>query len=514
MDTLLVTTAIPFVNGAPHLGHALEYVQADVLARHARAHGGSVLLLTGTDEHAAKNARAAVAAHRPVEEFVAANATRFRRLADELEVSYDDFIRTSADPRHRPVVEELWRRAEHRGDLYRSRYEGWYCPGCEEFRETPCPEHDTALEHIVEENWFFRLARYVPEIRALIADGRLRIEPPERRNEVLGFLAGEVRDLSVSRPRARVGEWGIPVPGDPDHLVYVWFDALANYVSAPGLARWSAARSRRHVVGKGILRFHAVIWPAILLSAGVALPDEILVHDYVTAGGRKIAKSLGNAVDPSALVERYGADALRWWLSREVPRVGETDFSEDRLVATANRDLAHGVGNLVQRVVALAARDDVQGAIPADDAWPLLTACCRASAEVACALDALDLRRATEAILGLVADTNRYVERTKPWALDAAEARPTVAALLHATSCVVEELAPYVPDLAARARARLDTLEPGPPLVARLAPKGASRPASGRRERVLGEPPGDDAQAEGLVRAFEDREHARVDEEA
>ena len=468
MDTLLVSTAIPFVNGSPHLGHALEYVQTDVLARHARLRGGAVYLLTGTDEHATKNVQAAAAAHCPVAEFVAANAARFRSLADALGVSYDDFLRTSADARHRPAVEELWRRAAARGDLYRSRYEGSYCVGCEEFRDSPCAEHDAALERVVEENWFFRLSRYGPEIRARILDGRLRIEPPERRNEVLGFLAGEVRDLSVSRPRSRVGDWGIPVPDDPEQLVYVWFDALANYISAPGFSRWSGTRVRRHVIGKGILRFHAVIWPAILLSAGVPLPDEIFVHDYVTAGGRKIGKSLGNAVDPCELVERYGADALRWWFAREVPRVGETDFSEDRLVAAANRDLAHGVGNLVQRVVALAARDGVRGAIPGDDAWPLLVACSQASGNVDHALEIFDLRRATEAILSLVGETNRYIECTKPWSLPIADARPIVAAALYATTRVVDELEPFVPDLAARARARLERLEVGTPLVARL----------------------------------------------
>jgi methionyl-tRNA synthetase len=219
------------------------------------------------------------------------------------------------------------------------------------------------------------------------------------------------------------------------------------------------------VIGKGILRFHAVIWPAILLSAGLALPDEILVHDYLTASGRKIGKSLGNVVDPNALIERYGADALRWWLAREVPRLGETDFSEERLVATVNRDLAHGIGNLVQRVVALAARDDVRGAIPADDAWPLVVAGSEVGAEVERALAVLDLKRAAGAIIGLVAETNRYIERTKPWSLDAGDARPVVAAALHATTRVVDELEPFVPDLAARARARLVSLESGPPLV-------------------------------------------------
>src|SRR5262249_21367055 len=281
-----------------------------------------------------------------VVDFVAENAARFRALADTLDTSYDDFIRTSADPRHRPVVEEFWRRSAERGDLYRATYTAEYCNGCEEFRDSPCPAHEAPLERMEEEKWFFRLSRYVDEIRDAIETNRLRIEPPERRNEVLGFLAGDVRDISVSRPRTRIGDWGIPVPGDDEQLVYVWFDALVNYVSAPGIKAWTTAEERVHVIGKGILRFHAVIWPALLLSAGLPLPDRLLVHDYVTANGRKIGKSLGNAVDTEALVDRYGVDAVRWWLAREVPRVGEADFTEERLVAATDRDLAHGVGNL------------------------------------------------------------------------------------------------------------------------------------------------------------------------
>jgi methionyl-tRNA synthetase len=463
-----ISTAIPFVNAAPHLGHALEFVQTDVLARHARARGRDTYFLTGSDEHAAKNVQAAALANQPVADFVAENAARFRALADALATSYDDFIRTSADPRHRPVVEEFWRRSAERGDLYRATYAAEYCNGCEEFRDSPCPEHEAPLEHIEEENWFFRLSRYVEDIRSAIATDQLRIEPPERRNEVLGFLAGDVRDISVSRPRARIGGWGIPVPGDDDQLIYVWFDALVNYVSAPGVETWSAADERVHVVGKGILRFHAVIWPALLLSAGLPLPDRLLVHDYVTANGRKIGKSLGNAVDTEALVDRFGIDAVRWWLAREVPRLGEADFTEERLVSAANRDLAHGVGNLVQRVVALAAKDDVRGAIPADDAWPLLAACGETRRAVDDALDGLEIKRAAEAVIALVGEANRYVERTAPWTLAPADRRPVLAALLHATSVIIKELEPFVPDLARRARARIEALEPGPPLVARL----------------------------------------------
>ncbi len=317
----------------------------------------------------------------------------------------------------------------------------------------------------------------------------MRIEPEARRNEVLGFLDGDVRDVSVSRPRGRVGDWGIPVPGDPEQLVYVWFDALVSYVSAPGIDRWANGAERRHVIGKGILRFHAVIWPALLLAAGLPLPDVLLVHDYVTTGGRKIGKSLGNAVDPTALVERYGADAIRWWCACDVARIGETSFSERRLIETVNRDLAHGVGNLVQRVVALAAADGVNGAIPPDDAAKtvglataagcsaavparessaLLQSCRATSRAVDDAVDVLDLRRACEAIVGLVADTNRYVEQTTPWKLSAGPRRAVLAAPLHATSTVIDELWPFVPGLATRAAARLQRLRPGPPLVPRL----------------------------------------------
>ena len=282
--------------------------------------------------------------------FVARNAHAFASLAAALDVAYDDFIRTSADPRHRPVVESIWQACAAASDLYRVPYAGWYCAGCEQFVDRACDEHEAPPEWIEEENWYFRLSRYADEIRGLIERQELRIVPADRANEVLAFLATDVRDISVSRSWARTRDWGIPVPGDPEQIIYVWFDALVNYLSAAPPAWWASGVERRHVVGKGIVRFHAVIWPAILLSAGRPLPDVLFVHDYVTTGGRKIGKSLGNAVDPSGLIDRYGVDALRWWLLREVPRVGEADFTEDRLVEAANRDLANGVGNLVQRL--------------------------------------------------------------------------------------------------------------------------------------------------------------------
>jgi methionyl-tRNA synthetase len=442
MGPLYLTTAIPFVNAPPHLGHALELVQADAIARHARSRGRPVRFLTGTDEHAPKVAQAALALGEPIPEFVARNGDAFARLAAALSVAPDDFIRTSSDPRHRPAVEAIWAACAASGDLYRAAYAGWYCSGCEEFVDGRCGEHDAPPEWIEEENWYFRLSRYAARIRELIVSGELRIVPETRRNEVLAFLAGDVRDISVSRSRARARDWGIPVPGDPQQIVYVWFDALINYLSAAPLGWWAEDVEIRHVIGKGIVRFHAVIWPAVLLSAGCRLPDEVCVHDYITTGGRKIGKSLGNAVDPFAVLATHRTDALRWWLLREVPRSGDADFSEARLVETANRDLANGIGNLVQRVVGLGGRS---------------LACVNRTlrAEVDAAIAGFDLRRATGAIVEEIDRVNREIETTKPWSRSGDSRTETVETLAHATAAIVQELEPFVPGLASRAAARL-----------------------------------------------------------
>ena len=311
---------------------------------------------------------------------VSRNAAAFAALREPLALSFDDFIRTSDQARHRPGVEKLWQACAASGDLYLKHYEGRYCVGCEQFcqpAELPggrCPEHGTEPETVAEENWFFRLSRYAGQLHDLVSSGRLRIEPAARRNEVLGFIAGGLEDFSASRSTARARGWGIPVPGDPGQVIYVWWDALGNYVTALGYGTgeagnyrrwWTGADRRVHLVGKGVLRFHAVYWPAILLSAGEPLPTDILVHDYLTAGGRKISKSgpAGEAADPVALAARYGTDAVRWWLLREVPRLGDADFTAARLVARANDDLANDLGNLVSRAVALVHRYR-QGKVP------------------------------------------------------------------------------------------------------------------------------------------------------
>ena len=288
--TTYVTTTIPYVNARPHLGFALELVQADVLARHRRHRGDSVRFLTGTDDNSLKNVLAAEAEGVPVQDFVDRNADAFAALRDPLALSFDDFIRTSRDPRHRVGVERLWRRCADSGDLYRKHYEGLYCVGCEQFY-TPaelvggrCAEHGTEPRPVAEENWFFRLSRYADQLHALITSGRLRIEPAVRRNEVLALIEGGLHDFSVSRSQTRARGWGIPVPDDPDQVVYVWWDALGNYVTSLGHGTddpaydrwWTGATRRSHLLGKGVVRFHAVFWVAFLLSAGLPLPTRVL----------------------------------------------------------------------------------------------------------------------------------------------------------------------------------------------------------------------------------------------
>ncbi|MEV5507975.1 methionine--tRNA ligase [Streptomyces orinoci] len=492
-----ITTTIPYVNARPHLGFALELVQADVLARHRRRAGEEVRLLTGTDDNSLKNVLAAEAAGIGVAELVDRNAAAFAALGEPLGLSFDDFIRTSRDPRHRAGVERLWQRCRAAGDFYRAHYQGLYCVGCEQFYDTAdlldgrCPEHGTEPQRVAEENWFFRLSRYADALHDLIAGGRLRIQPEQRRNEVLALIAGGLRDFSVSRSRTRARGWGIPVPGDADQVVYVWWDALGNYItslgygtSGPDFGTWWAGDGRRiHLVGKGALRFHAVYWPAMLLSAGLPLPTEILVHDYLTVDGRKISKSAGTTVDPAGLVADYGTDAVRWWLLREVPRIGDTDFTRDRLVARADAELAGGLGNLAHRVVSMAHRyraGRLPGAVPgrAPGTEPLAEVCRLVPGRVQSALAAYDFRAATTALWSVVEETNRCIERTRPWELardgDDGQLDAVLVALTGACRLLAGELRPFLPSAAA-SLARQCTpvqgvLPPAAPLFPRLGP--------------------------------------------
>lgn len=499
MSRRYITTAIPYVNAKPHLGFAMEMVQTDVMARHWRHRGHEVRFLSGTDDNSLKNAIAAEAEGVPTRELVDRNASAFYGLRDPLQISFDDFIRTSADPRHKIGVDRLWRATDESGDLYRKDFQGLYCIGCEQFYgeaelvDGVCPEHLTAPQMVSEENWFFKLSRYEDRLRALIETGELRIEPESRRNEVLGFIKTGLQDFSISRSVERARGWGIEVPGDPGQVVYVWWDALGNYITALDYGTdgesyrhwWTESDERTHVIGKGIVRFHAVYWPAMLLSAGQPLPTTIFVHDYLTVEGRKLGKSLGNAIDPVAIVDDYGSDALRWWLVRDVPRVGDADYTTDRLIGRYHDDLANGLGNLVNRTVSMIHKYR-GGTVPALSdplpELPLTKVIAAVPAAVDAAMERFDLRQATAAVWRIVEEANRYVGDVEPWKLAKAERNgdtsagdslsDALALLIHAARTVAEELTPFLPEAAERVAAQLgsggDRLDEPQPLFPRI----------------------------------------------
>jgi methionyl-tRNA synthetase len=495
MSHTYITTAIPYVNAAPHLGYALELLQADVLARHRRLRGGQARLLTGTDDNAAKNVNAARTAGIDVQTFVDAHAQRFADLARPLQVEVNDFLRTSTDPRHHHGVVRLWHECAQRDDFYQRTYQGLYCTGCEQFY-TPdelddgwCAEHQTRPDPVAETNWFFRLSRYQQQIIDIIESGKVRIEPAQRRNEVLSFLRAGLDDISVSRPANRAEGWGIPVPGDPSQVIYVWWEALANYVTALGYATgavsyehwWSGSDDRIHIIGKGIVRFHAIHWLAQLLSAGLPLPTLILVHDYITTEGKKLSKTNNSAtaLGPAELIATYGGDALRWWLLADVARIGDTDFTVTRLIERANTDLANGIGNLAQRVAGLNRRyrttplpahtQAIQPTLPSAQTLP---------AKIDQALQMGDFRAATLALRTVVEQANQLIAARQPWQLAKQERHgdtqartrlDQILAELNAICTVLTaELGPFLPEASHRLQRLIDTGESAVPPFARL----------------------------------------------
>ncbi len=475
--TSYVTTSIPYVNANPHLGFALELCVADAFARHRRTRGRRVRFVTGTDDHSLKNVLAAERAGVPTAQWVADHAAAFEALNAALGISADDFQRTSANPAHAPAVRALWEACERRGDLYRKPYRGLYCVGCERFYEPEelddgrCPEHDVPLEIVEETNWFFRLSRYADVVREATENGSLRIIHDGAREETLAFLRGPVRDISVSRSAARARGWGLPVPGDPSQVIWVWFDALCGYIAALGYGGsdrsrldsfWCSEGERVHVIGKGIARFHAVYWPAFLASAGLPWPTDLLVHGYVTIDGEKISKS-GRTLDPAPLIAQYGADAVRYFLLRHIRTARDGDFSIARFREAHDSELANGLGNLASRLLALVEKA-TDGRVPAPgvdlaEDRELREAALALHSEVDKAFDRLSLDEALSAIFRLVDATNRYVTSAAPWQ-HAREGRPARAAAtlrtaLEALHVIARELAPFLPTTSEDLRTRL-----------------------------------------------------------
>lgn len=365
-----ITTAIDYVNSAPHIGHAFEKVQADVLARYHRALGDDVFFLTGTDEHGVKNVRAAARAGVPMRRFVNNNTAIFKKLVEALHISNDYFVRTSDKRNHWPGAQRMWKALAKSGDLYKKQYRGFYCVGHEAFVtkkdlvDGKCVLHKNEPEEIGEENYFFRLSRYAESIKEKIENGEFVIVPEAAKNEMLSLINEGLEDVSFSRPSKDL-KWGVSVPDDKEHTMYVWADALPNYLSGIGYGRddnesktvfrkyWPADTQ---VIGKDILRFHAAIWPGMLLSAGLPLPKVLFVHGFISVGGEKMSKTVGNVVDPFPLIRKYGADAVRYFLLREIPSTRDGDFTYEKFEERYKSDLAKGLGNFTARVVNLGAR--------------------------------------------------------------------------------------------------------------------------------------------------------------
>ena len=457
MPKFYLTTAIDYSNGDPHLGHALEKVGADCIARYRRLRGDRVHFLMGMDEHAQAVLQAAQLNGLAPQAWVDRMAERFESFWRRLECSHDDWIRTT-EPRHRVTVTALLEAITRRNpdDLFVGEYEGLYCTGCEEFKQPAqiangrCIEHPT-LELIPtkERNHFFRLSRYRDRLLELIRSGEFRVEPEIRRNEVVRLLEDGLQDISVSRQRQ---SWGIPFPGDTEQTVYVWFDALINYLSATGYPDagydklWPADL---HIVGKGITRFHCVIWPAMLLSAGLALPREVWAHGYVQWEGTKMSKTAGTAVSLGEAIDRHGPDALRYFLLREVGFEADGNFTWERFDERYTADLADGFGNLVSRSLAMIGKYR-GGVVPSSsEITPLDDAGGRAAATYARAMDALDLRGGAEAAWGLVSTANLYIQQIAPWSLAKegkdAELDATLGALARALHRLALLASPFLP---------------------------------------------------------------------
>jgi methionyl-tRNA synthetase len=503
MEPYYLTTPIYYVNSTPHIGHAYTTVAADVFARHQRQRGRETFLLTGVDEHASKVARVAAEQGLTPQEYADRIVDSWRALPARLDVSNDFFIRTSDDGHKRFVQEFLQRiRDNGRDDIYQDVYAGLYCVGCEAFKtedelvDGKCPEHDVEPEWIEERNWFFRLSAYQEQLLALYEERPDVVLPAFRANEATSFIAGGLHDFSISR----AGQpWGVPIPWDTEQVAYVWADALVNYLSALSYARpgedlvprfWPVAR---HLLGKDILRFHCVYWPAMLLAAGYDVPRQLFVHGYLLLDDRKISKSRGNVLDPLDLIDVYGADAVRFWCARSVSFGQDGTASIDSLRERYERELGNDLGNLLSRTTAMVARyrGGALRAVPSDDS-EIAAILAPLGDDLAGRLDAFDLTGALERIWEIVRALNRHVEETAPWQLAKDDARAddldrVLYDLVDGLRVVAVALASYLPQTSTRILAALgqpqlidwaevaygrtravDGLEPAAPLFPRV----------------------------------------------
>ncbi len=440
MAKFYITTAIPYVNAKPHIGHAFEFVQADVVARYNRILGKDVLLLSGSDENALKNVQAAEKEGKGIQEFIDENAKLFEDLAKKLNVQFDVFQKGSSEQHHKSS-QELWKLCEH--DIYKKVYTGLYCVGCEQFYEPSelnengeCFEHPgKKLEEVSEENYFFKLSSYTEKLKEIIQN-EVKIIPKKRKNEIISFLEGGLKDISISRSNERAKNWGVSVPGDDSQKMYVWFDALNIYRS--GVEEKGFWPADLHVIGKGILRFHAIYWLAFLLSAKLELPKGIFVHEYITINGAKMSKTLGNVINPVDLINKYGADALRYYLLAKISPFSDGDFSEEKFIEAYNSDLANGLGNLVSRVAKLCEKNNIH----AKESYRLWCA------DAEKGLLEYKFNEAIQAVWVLVKEADKKINEDKPWTLADSELEKTLGELIKRIQEIAYNLQPFLPETA------------------------------------------------------------------
>ncbi len=421
MSKFYVTTPIYYVNDVPHIGHAYTTISADTLARFYRLRGYDVFFLTGTDEHGLKIQKSAEEKGVSPKELADKNSENFKKLWKFLGIEYTKFIRTT-DPEHVELVKEVFTKSYENGDIYLGEYEGWYCVGCEEFKSemelaegNSCPIHLKPCEYIREPSYFFRLSKYQDKLLNLYKERTEFVRPDYRRNEIVSFVSQGLKDLSVTRPRSRV-RWGIPVPFDQEHTIYVWFDALFNYISALNGQVERYWPADLHIVGKDILRFHTVYWPAFLFSVGYEIPRTVFAHGWWTVEGKKMSKSLGNVIDPYGVVEEYGLDEVRYFLLREVPFGQDGDFSKQAILNRINGELANEIGNLFSRVVSMSRKylgGEVKGR--GDQTYARLVE--EVIKEHESFMEEVNFYRALEEVLKLSSFLNKYVDEKAPWEL-------------------------------------------------------------------------------------------------
>jgi len=451
MKNFYVSTSIPYVNGEPHLGHAMEFVMADVLARKARLDGYNVFFSTGTDEHGGKIAEKASEMGISSKQLADNMSAKFNDLANQLNISNDIFIRTT-DESHEKAAAEIWNNLKD--DIYKSEYEGWYCTGCETFASDEevkanngiCPDHDRKYEKLKEENYFFKLSKYTQSIQDAIEKSHFEVIPSAKRNEVLNVIKDGLDDISISRPKDKI-EWGIAVPGDDSQVMYVWFEALMNYITGLGYPNgqnfkdfWPA---NVQVIGKDIIRFHAAIWPAMLMGLNLPLPEKLYVHGFINVDGQKMSKSLGNSVDPFEVIEKYGTDGFRYFFLKHIPSYNDGDFSWDAMEAAYNSELANELGNAVSRTAAMINRyqDGEIGNLPSLNIN---------SQKYNQDLENCRFDRALEEIWQQVRGLNQFIEQQQPWAVAKTDDKNKLQQILAHQVAVLLEIAkllePILPD--------------------------------------------------------------------